>query len=96
MLCLENSFEDGSISSDIIAKVAIDKNIHLKNKPSLIAMPNVPVPSTYDASRIFYTRHINIIKKILSIFNRKNLIPKNLLKISNPHDIPGSWFKGPF
>ena len=95
LLCLENSFEDGSISSDIISKVIINKKINLKNRPSILAMPNIPVPSTYSGSS-FYTRYPKIVNKILEILKIKNSIPKHVLEIKNHLDTQGSWFKGPF
>ena len=96
LLCLENSFEDGSISNDIISKVVTNNQIKLKNRPSLLAMPNVPVPSTYNSSKLFYKRHKDIVKKVLEMLGRKNKIPNRFMEGRGPYDIPGSWFKGPF
>jgi len=95
LLCLENSFQDGSISSDIVSKVSMNRDIKLRNKPSILAMPNIPIPSTYKGS-LFYNRYPEIIKKVLEVLKIKKTIPSKVLKISNLLDTPGSWFKGPF
>ena len=96
LLCLENSYEDGSISTDIIYKVLSSKKISFRNKPQILAMPNVPVPTTYIASKLFYTRFDDIVLKILRMFKKKNALAKKDLEIKKPFDIPGTWFKGPF
>lgn len=96
LLCLENSFEDGSICSDIISKISRFKTFSLKSNPCLMAMPNIPVPSTYNASKYFYNRHTDILKNVIKILKINKKIPKNYLKLQEPSDIPGTWFKGPF
>ena len=59
------------------------------------AMPNIPVPSTYNASKYFYNRHTDILKNVIKIL-KMNKKFQNYLKLQEPSDIPGTWFKGPF
>ena len=54
-----------------------------------MAMPNIPVPSTY-VSKYFYNRHTDILKNVIKILKWIK-IPK-LLKITRTSDIPGTWF----
>ena len=60
-------------------------------------MPDIPEPASYGLTKGFYIRPKNIAEKIIKILKIKNgSILKLIQKEPNPHDIPGSWFKGPF
>lgn len=83
-----------SIASEIISIVSIKAHKYLKTAPQKIAMPDVPVPTSYGLTKKFYPDQKNIINVCEKIFNLKFKI-KNFHKDLH-HDVPDEKFKGPF
>ena len=95
ILSLDTGMESGSISSDIISKISKTSFNIFKSPPEIIGLPDIPVPSTYNGAK-FYVNYSHIVTKIIKMFDLKKKIEKEILKIKEPMDIPGNWFKGPF
>ena len=95
VLSLDTGMISGSVSSDIISKLAKSTFKYLKSSPEIMGMPDIPVPSTYGGAN-FYIRQLDIVLKIMSMFKIKNKLDKKFLQIKKPLDTPGTWFKGPF
>ncbi len=96
LLALDTGHLTCSVSSDIISKMTTNYFDYFNSSPKILAMPDVPEPTSHALTKNFYTSASDIVKKILLMFNidEKN-IPNNL-KEPSPHDIPGKWFEGPF
>ena len=56
-------------------------------------VPDIPEPTSYGLTKFYYNDSNDILNKILSIFKKKI---KKSKKSLDHHDVPGSWFKGPF
>ena len=95
VLVLDMGAKTGSVASDIIANISINSFSNLKNAPCVIAMPDVPVPTSFGLTKNFYPSTNTIIEKIFFIFRKRVKYNKNLFR-SLPHDVPGKFFKGPF
>ena len=96
LIVADTGFNTGSIANDIIYEVmnSSKKNI-VKSFPKKIAMPDIPEPTSYGLTKNFYVRANKIADEVIKMLKIKKI--KNLnLKESEPHDIPGEWFKGPF
>ena len=95
IICLDTGMSSGSISSDIISKVTSKFIKNLKSPPSIMGLPDVPIPSTYSGAK-FYINQKDIVFKILKILKIKKKVDKKLFKLKGPIDVPGNWFMGPF
>jgi pyruvate dehydrogenase E1 component beta subunit len=56
-------------------------------------VPDIPEPTSYGLTKFYYNDSNDILEKVLSIFSKK--IDKSKKSLDH-HDVPGSWFKGPF
>jgi len=96
ILVLDSGFENGSVAGEIISEVSIKLFKYLKTPPSRLAMPNVPEPTSFGLTKDFYIRSKDIAKQCLEIMGEPNLNLDKDLPENIPHDVPGSWFTGPF
>ena len=95
LLVLDTGATTGSVAGEIIARASIEKFSELKSAPFRIACPDVPTPTSFALTKSFYPSSTTIIEGVGKILG-KSLSTKNLENDSNPHDVPGDWFKGPF
>ena len=82
-----------SISSEVIVKVTLNCQSHLKSIPDRITKPDVPEPTGYKLTKQYSCSVEQIVNRVLKIFGKKSV--RGIHKISH-HDIPGPWFSGPF
>ena len=95
VLVLDIGAKTGSLASEIISNISIKNFEFLKSKPNIIAMPDMPVPTSFGLTKNFYPSTITIIDKIFSIFDKKIIYDKKQFE-RKPHDVPDKYFKGPF
>lgn len=93
IIILDTGFESNSISSEIISVVNETCFKNLKHQPVRMNVPDIPEPTSYGLTKFYYNDSNDILEKVLSIFSKKI---NNSKKSLNHHDVPGSWFKGPF
>ena len=74
----------------------MEKFNDLKIPPYKLAMPDVPEPTSFALTKNYYINANKIAKTILTMLNKKSGFLKELTDQKTPHDVPGSWFKGPF
>lgn len=96
LLALDSGFTTGSIAGEIVARVAIEKFSSLRSAPARLAMPDVPEPTSFALTKDFYIRASDIAIKVMSMMGKNFNAVKADLPEPTPHDVPGSWFKGPF
>ena len=96
LLVLDTGALTCSVASDIVSKISTKYFSYLKNAPSILAMPDVPEPTSYGLTKNFYIRASDIANEVLKILEIENLDPYKDIPQPDPHDIPGDWFKGPF
>ena len=96
LLVLDTGALTCSIAADIVAKLATEYFSLFKVSPSILAMPDVPVPTSYGLTKKFYIRAADIALKVLKILEIDDVQPHKDIPEPEPHDVPGDWFKGPF
>ena len=81
-----------SVGSEIISLISRDKDIKLKNTPSMLTLPDISSPTSFYYTKNYYISKKDIIREIMRLTNKqiKNIIDRNL------HDVPNPKFKGPF
>jgi len=95
LLVLDTGATTGSVAGEIIARVSIDLFDFLNCAPQRIALPDVPTPTSPALTKDFYPDAASMAKKILTMLSL-NINCDELSNRVTPHDVPGSWFKGPF
>lgn len=96
LLLLDTGFYTNSISSEILSEIIQKHNI-LDSNPVKLAMPDVPEPTSFGLTKNFYIKKKQIIKEIKKLLAiKRKLITENILEEPTYHDVPGTWFKGPF
>ncbi len=96
LLACDTGFTTCSVAGEIIARVSIEIFDKLKSKPSRLAMPDVPEPTSFGLTKGFYITAGDIARKCIDILDYKYDNKSEILPEPVPHDIPGDWFKGPF
>ena len=94
IIILDTGFKSNSISSEIISLVNEFCFKNLKYKPVKMNVPDIPEPTSYGLTKFYYNNRNDVLEKIYNIFFKKSY--KTKIKNLTHHDIPGSWFKGPF
>lgn len=96
LLAIDSSSITGSIAGEIVAKVSGDRFSFLKSPPVRVAQPDIPEPTSFELTREFHIRSKVIITKIFEILKIENKEFEKNYEDPIPHDVPGTWFKGPF
>ena len=96
ILVLDTGSLTCSVASDIVSKISTKYFSYLKNSPSILAMPDVPEPTSYGLTKNFYIRAADIANEVLQNLGIKDIDPYKDIPEPVPHDVPGEWFKGPF
>ena len=96
LLVLDTGAYTCSVSSDIISKISLNHSKLLTSPPSILAMPDMPEPTSFALTRGFYIRASDIAKEVLNILDVKGIDPYHDIPEPEPHDVPGKWFQGPF
>lgn len=85
----------GSISAEVVARVATGLHGRLAAPPLRLAHPDLPEPTSAALTRGFHVTAADIARGALSLLGREDPVPPEL-DASTPHDVPGPWFSGPF
>lgn len=91
LLVVDTGHASFGIGSEIIAKVTRETLSFLKRAPEIIALPDVPTPTSWKTARNYYPGPLEIGRKIL-----KMLSVDKKLDVTNPGDVPNPGFTGPF
>lgn len=96
LLVLDIGAPTASLSSEIVARVAMEIPTALKTAPKRICLPDHSQPTSPALTKHFYPGPGEIISAISSLIG-KDLEKESLLAQQTwPHDVPGTWFNGPF
>ena len=96
LLVLDTSNANNSVAGEIVARVTMDCWDFLKQAPQRIALPDIPVPTSYALTKNLYPTPDDIALKVGAMLNVEVSLEESLLGSSVHHDIPGKWFSGPF
>ena len=92
-LCLDTGWANCSVSGEIIARLSMDCWGALKQAPRRLALPDFPSPTSPALSRDYYPGAADIARVVGEMMG-KEINGAELRR--EPHDVPGTWFKGPF
>lgn len=94
LLLVDTGSLNGCVSNSILYRL-IESGISFNSKPEILAMPDIPEPTSHFMTKKFYNNYVNIVNKVLNILKiNKNFIDQS--GDNDMHDTPGPWFKGPF
>lgn len=96
LVAVDSANITGSVAGEIVARVATDAFTGLDAAPVRIAQPDIPEPTSFELTRDFHVTAQTIAEAVLKSMNFS--IPSDVSNLgsSSPHDVPGSWFSGPF
>jgi pyruvate/2-oxoglutarate/acetoin dehydrogenase E1 component len=94
LLCLDTGWANGSVSGEIIARVSMDCWGALKQAPRRLALPDFPSPTSFALTKDYYPGAADIVRVVGEMLGRDVGAAESLRR--EPHDVPGTWFKGPF
>lgn len=96
LLVLDIGSPTASIASEIVARVAMEIPEALKVPPKRICMPDHSQPTSPALTKTFYPGPGEIIDALSDLMKRP--LEKESLQEQQtwPHDVPGTWFNGPF
>jgi pyruvate dehydrogenase E1 component beta subunit len=96
LLVLDTGAQTGSIAGEIVARVAMQRMSSLTAPPARLAMPDVPEPTSFGMTAGFYIRAGDVARQVLDMLQLDRADVAVRLAEPVPHDVPGSWFTGPF
>lgn len=76
LLCVDTTNDAFGVGSEIIAKVAQNKSIHLKDTPASISCPSVPCPTSTALTEFYYPTKVNIANAILNAMHKPTIKKK--------------------
>ena len=96
LLALDTSWANGSVSGEIVARVAMDCWSELKQAPQRLALPDFPIPASPALTCDFYPEAKDIVRLVGRMMGKPVVTDRLGGDDRQPHDVPGAWFKGPF
>ena len=85
-----------SVASEIVSKMSTDNWSDLKAAPVKICMPDKAQPTSPALTKGFYPDASTIVRNISALVGKELEWESLSAKQSWPHDVPGTWFNGPF
>lgn len=96
MLALDTGTTTGSVSGEVVARVAAECWESLAAAPRRLAMPDFPEGTSPALTANYHVRAEHIVTTVGEMLGRR-VDPQPLAdQRKYPHDVPGEWFKGPF
>jgi pyruvate dehydrogenase E1 component beta subunit len=96
LLVLDTGTLTGSVSGEIVARVASDCWQALKGAPQRLAMPDFPEATSPALTGGYHVRAEHVAEKVGVMLSRNTAFRALAEQRKHPPDVPGSWFVGPF
>jgi pyruvate dehydrogenase E1 component beta subunit len=96
LLVCDSSHATCSVGSEIVARVSREKFESLIAAPALLAKPDLPEPTSLGLTKDFATESPQVVEAIGHLMGLKFYTGLGADHARMPHDVPGSWFAGPF
>ncbi|PKH00824.1 alpha-ketoacid dehydrogenase subunit beta [Paraglaciecola sp. MB-3u-78] len=97
LLVCDSARKEFSCGAEILANLSENCFGHFNRAPVRLGLPDYPEPTSYGLTKDFYPCAQAIACKISELLgSKKSLEAHSPLEQSGHHDVPGSWFKGPF
>lgn len=93
LLVCDSARKEFSCGAEIVANVSENCFSDLNQAPIRLGLPDHPEPTSFALTTDFYVHSNDIVKKIGEVFGVE--ISSSLYK-ADKHDVPGSYFTGPF
>ena len=97
LVALDTAQETLSVAGEIVARVSQECFSSLRSAPIRIGQPDVPSPTSFGLSKVYYRRSEDIVRAIGKMVLGRDLEVSSITESRKvPHDVPGNWCKGPF
>lgn len=96
LLVLDSGNMTGSVSGEIVARVASSCWDLLKCAPQRLAMPDFPEATSPSLTADYHVRAEHIAAQIGTMLSLTVESASLANQRKHPHDVPGDWFTGPF
>ena len=96
LLVLDSGTLTGSVSGEIVARVASSHWSDLFTAPQRLAMPDCPEATSPALTENYHVRAEHIARKVADMLGREIESDSLWQQRQHPHDIPGDWLNGPF
>jgi len=96
LLVVDTGTLTGSVAGEIVARVSEHAFQHLRLAPRRLAMPDYPEPTSPALTRDYHVRAEHIVSAIGDMLGRTFDTLPLIEQRTWPHDVPGTWFSGPF
>jgi pyruvate dehydrogenase E1 component beta subunit len=95
LVALDVSHTAHSVASEVVAHITENCFKDLKAAPKRVCLPDHAVPTSQALTENFYPDAGSVIAAVAEILGRP-LSVDTLERPTSPHDVPGTWFNGPF
>ena len=95
LLCVDAGMSSFSVSSEVMAEIMSRNENLLGIDLAKIGLPNSAEPTSYSLTKNYYNSADDVFEKVLEMLEIKSDLSKKIRNATH-HDVPGSWFKGPF
>ena len=96
LVAVDSASLTGSVSGEIVARTAAEAFTDLLVAPIRIAQPDVPEPTSPRLTEGFHVTARVITETVLTAIGVPVPTEFSSFIDNTPHDVPGSWFAGPF
>jgi pyruvate dehydrogenase E1 component beta subunit len=96
LLALDTGMLTGSVSGEIVAHVATHCWSDLKTAPARLAMPDAPEATSPALTERYHVRAEHIVVQVGRMLGHTVESESLVRRRTSPHDVPGTWFTGPF
>lgn len=96
LLALDIGAETAGVAAEIVARAASECGASLKCAPQRICMPDYAVPTSFGLTKECYPGSYEIAQKVMDMLDVQGDASSLCDAHTWPHDVPGSWFSGPF
>lgn len=96
LIVVDSASQHCSVSSEIVASVALNVFGYLEKPPVQLAMPNIPSPTSYGLTKGYYLSAHDIYNAAFELCRPEEKSKGFTFSEPEHHDVPGSWFRGPF
>jgi acetoin:2,6-dichlorophenolindophenol oxidoreductase subunit beta len=96
LLVLDTGVATGSVAGEIVARVSMELFSDLKQAPQRLTLPDFPTPTSPALTESFYVRSEDIVQQVGKMLDKEISVESLTPQQAVLHDVPGTWFKGPF
>jgi pyruvate/2-oxoglutarate/acetoin dehydrogenase E1 component len=95
LVVVDSGYVSGSIAGAIVSRLITTHFDRMLAAPRVLAMPDVPEPTSFGLTRDFHTTAAQIAAAVGELCGSV-VTDHSDFRIDGHHDIPGDWFRGPF